>query len=214
MLGDVCETGGMRLTLRGLTLVVLTAVVSLFVGVVPASAHSRLISISPKDGASVPGSPPAIVLTFNEDVNPQFVSVRVTDGEGTVVAGDDAAAQGPVVTAPVAEPMSAGTYKVTYRVVSADSHPISGSTTFTVEGDAQASPTAPSESPSGSSAAPSASTSSPAAEPSPSESTVAGDTDTAASGGTPAAVWILVFAGLAAAVAATFYAVRRDGAGA
>ena len=210
MLRDVCDTGAMRLTLRGLTLVVLTALVGLFVGVVPASAHSRLISISPKDGASVPASPPAIVLTFNEDVNPQFVSVRVTDGEGTVVAGDDAAAQGAVVTAPVAEPMSAGTYKVTYRVVSADSHPISGSTTFTVAGDAQASPTADSPSPSATAAEPSASASTPEASPSPSTTDVAGDADTAASDGPPTFVWFVLGAGVLAALGAAAIAMRRS----
>jgi len=210
MLRGVCDTGAMRLTLRGLILVVLTALVGLFVGVVPASAHSRLISISPKDGASVPASPPAIVLTFNEDVNPQFVSVRVTDGEGTVVAGDDAAAQGAVVTAPVAEPMSAGTYKVTYRVVSADSHPISGSTTFTVAGDAQASPTAGSPSPSATAPEPSASASTPEASPSPSTTDVAGDADTAASDGPPTFVWFVLGAGVLAALGAAAIAMRRS----
>ena len=210
MLRVVCDTGAMRLSLRGLTLVVLTAVVGLFVGVVPASAHSRLISISPKDGASVPGSPPAIVLTFNEDVNPQFVSVRVTDGEGTVVAGDDAAAQGAVVTAPVAEPMSAGTYKVTYRVVSADSHPISGSTTFTVAGDAQASPTADSPSPSATAAEPSASASTPAVSPSPSRTDVAGDAGSAGSDGPPSFVWFVLGAGVIAALGGAVVAMRRS----
>lgn len=210
MLWDVCETGGMRLTVRGLSLVILTALVGLFVGVLPANAHSRLLSITPKDGASVPASPTEVVLTFNEDVNPEFVTVRVTDGEGTVVAGQDAAAQGAVVTAPVTEPISAGTYKVTYRVVSADSHPISGSATFTVEGDAQASPTAaPSATPSTSAASPSASASTPAS-PSPSQTNVAGDADTAASGGPPTFVWFVLGAGVLAALGGATIAMLRS----
>ena len=35
----------------------------------------------------------------------------------------------------LAQPIAAGSYKITYRVVSADSHPISGSTAFTIAGD-------------------------------------------------------------------------------
>ena len=204
----VCETGGMRLPIRGLFLLLLAALLGLLVGVVPASAHSRLLSISPADGASVPASPAEVVLTFNEEVNPEFVTVRVTDGEGTVVAGEGAAAEGAVVTLPVTEPVPAGSYKVTYRVVSADSHPISGATAFTVEGDAQASPTSPAASPSASSSAPSES--GPAPSASPGETNAAGDPTEASGDGTPAIVWIAVLVALAAGAGLVAYARNRD----
>ncbi|MDT0214659.1 copper resistance protein CopC [Rothia sp. ARF10] len=196
----------MRLTLRGPVLLLLTALLGLVVGVLPASAHSRLLSITPKDGASLPTTPTEVVLTFNESVNPQFVTVRVTDGEGTVVA-EDATASGATVTVPVSEPLAAGSYKVTYRVVSADSHPISGSTAFSITGDGVASPTAASTTPSAppsTSASPEASS----AAPSPSAAGAAPDTVDSGSGGSSALVWVLVVAGLAAAVAAVLYAVR------
>ncbi|WP_404381649.1 copper resistance protein CopC [Knoellia locipacati] len=196
----------MRLPIRGLSLLVLTTLLGLLAGVVPASAHSRLLSISPADGASVPGSPAEVVLTFNEEVNPEFVTVRVTDGEGTAVAGDDATAEGAVVKVPVTDPIPAGSYKVAYRVVSADAHPISGSTSFTVEGNPESSSTATGASPSASSAAPSAS-GSPSSTALPDGSTGG---DEPASAGTPVAVWIAVFAALVGAVAATLYAVRKD----
>lgn len=200
----------MRLTTRGLALLLLSALVGSGVGVLPASAHSRLLSISPKDGASLPAPPTEIVLTFNEDVNPQFVTVRVTDGEGADVVGQDATADGPRVTLPVTDPISAGTYKVTYRVVSADSHPIAGSTTFSVEGDPLASPSEGSASPSETSSPPSATASSPAATASPSETVVAGgNADEGVSDGIPAIVWVLVLVALAA-VSLMLYARRRD----
>ena len=44
------------------------------------------------------------------------------------------------VTLPVAQPIAAGSYKITYRVVSADSHPISGATTFTVASTGRSQP--------------------------------------------------------------------------
>jgi len=194
----------MRLTLRGPVLLLLTALLGLAVGVLPASAHSRLLSITPKDGASLPTTPTEVVLTFNETVNPQFVTVRVTDGEGTVVA-EDATASGAKVTLPLTEPLAAGSYKVTYRVVSADSHPISGSTAFSITGDGVASPTTAATSPS---ASPSATSGASSTEPSPSATDDAAGTPDSGSGGPSALVWILVVAGLAAGVAATLYAAR------
>lgn len=214
MLGAIGQTGPMRTTTRGLALLLLAAWATLGVAALPASAHSRLVSSSPADGESLPASPSEVVLTFNEDINPQFVTVRVTDGEGGDVAGADASVDGAKVTLPVAQPIAAGSYKITYRVVSADSHAISGSTAFTVAGDPLASPspattpTTPDPSPRGSATTGPVVTS----EPSPSPSGEAA-ADAEPSGGTPVGVWIVVFAALAGAVAATFYAIRSDRAG-
>lgn len=204
----------MRLMTRGLLLVIVTTLLGIGVGALPASAHSQLISITPKDGATLPSSPTEVVLTFNEDVNPQFVTVRVTDSEGGDVVGAKATADGPKVTLPVGDPIAAGSYNIVYRVVSADSHPISGSTTFTIEGD----PQAPAPSATSSSADPSASSSestSPSASgpvaPAPSaSSTDAADSPQDQSGDNHLLVWALVLAALAAAVGATLYAVRKD----
>lgn len=199
----------MRLTTRGLTLLLLTALVGWCVGALPASAHSRLLSISPQDGVSLPAPPTEIVLTFNEDVNPQFVTVRVTDTEGADVVGEDATAEGPRVTLPVSDPISAGTYKITYRVVSADSHPISGSTTFDIQGDPLASPSEGTASPSEASPTPSATASTPATTTSPAATDAAGDVDRETSDGIPAIVWVLVLIALAA-VGLMLYARSRD----
>ena len=200
---------------RGFTLLLLTALVGLTLGVLPASAHSRLISISPKDGASLPGSPTEVVLRFNEPVNPQFVTVRVTDAEGGDVVGQDAAVSESTVTLPITDPIAAGTYNIVYRVVSADSHPISGSTSFTIEGDPLAPPA--SASPSTTPSPEASSTATPSASPAPTASpaasaNVSADEATSSSdgsGGTPWWVWLVVFAAAGAAIAGTFYAVRR-----
>lgn len=185
------------------------AVLALTVGALPANAHSRLISISPKDGETLAQSPTEVVLTFNEAVNPEFVTVRITDSEGADVIDAEPTADGPKVTLPVGEPIAAGTYKVVYRVVSADSHPISGSSTFTIEGNPQSPPASPSPTESASAASPSAS-----AAATPSATPAAPDADASDeatdSDNTPIWVWVLVFAGLLAAIGATFYAVRRD----
>jgi methionine-rich copper-binding protein CopC len=203
--------GVMRTTTRGLLLLLLTGFLAVGAGAMPASAHSRLISITPADGASLPASPTEVVLTFNEPIDPQFVTVRITDSEGGNVVGQDATAEGAKVTLPVSDPIAAGTYNVLYRVVSADSHPISGSTKFTIAGNPQAPPAT--TSPSSGSASPTPSSSSSVASP-PAASTATGDSAAAPerddTGGTPVWVWFIVFAALAAAIGATFYAVRRD----
>ena len=205
--------GVMRTTTRALALLLLTALTGLTLGVLPASAHSRLISISPADGASLPTSPTELVLTFNEEVNPEFVAVRVTDSEGGDVVGEKATAAGTKVTLAVGAPIAAGTYNVVYRVVSADSHPISGSTTFSIAGDPEAAPSA-TASASGTPTPSATASASPSSSASSSPSATAAD-DAAApasedSGGTPVWVWIIIFAALVAAIGATFYAVRRD----
>ena len=48
--------------------------------------HARLVSSAPKDGASVE-SAEQVVLIFNEDVNPDFVAVRVTGPDGSEAEG-------------------------------------------------------------------------------------------------------------------------------
>jgi len=91
--------------------------------------HARLASSAPEDGATVE-SAEQVVLTFNEDVNPDFVAVRVTGPVGSEAEGKPRA-EGAAVTQPLAADLPAGTHTVTYRVVSADGHPVAGTMTFT-----------------------------------------------------------------------------------
>ncbi len=101
--------------------------------------HSALVSSQPADGASLATGPTEIVLTFNENINPSFTQVALTRGEGAVTLSP-AKVAGPVVRATLADP-GPGAYRIAFRVVSADGHPISGETRFTVTGQAAASPT-------------------------------------------------------------------------
>ena len=144
-----CEDGAM-LSRRFATIVTLVIVVAfVVVAVAPAFAaapaslalHARLASSAPKDGATVE-TVEEVVLTFNEDVNPDFVAVKVSGPEGSETAGkpvvDDTA-----VTQALAADLPAGKHTVTYRVVSTDGHPVSGTVTFTTTAaPASASPSA------------------------------------------------------------------------
>ncbi|MEU4049293.1 copper resistance CopC family protein [Streptomyces olivaceus] len=104
-------------------------------GAGPASAHAALGSADPEDGAVLQRAPGHVTLTFSESVGLRDDSFRVLDPGGhRVRTGDTGHADGRSETARVALPggLGEGTYTVAWRVVSADSHPVSGAFTFSV----------------------------------------------------------------------------------
>jgi methionine-rich copper-binding protein CopC len=122
--------------------------------------HAQLLATTPADGDTVE-TVAEVTLTFSEDVNEQFVQVRV-DGPGGDEADGDPAVDGQDVTQALSPDLAAGEHRVTYRVVSVDGHPVSGTFSFTTtEGPGPASPTdspttaAPSDTPSATASAPS-----------------------------------------------------------
>ncbi|MEU0474583.1 copper resistance CopC/CopD family protein [Streptomyces olivaceus] len=104
-------------------------------GAGPASAHAALDSTDPEDGAVLQRAPGHVTLAFSESVGLRDDSFRVLDPGGhRVRTGDTGHADGRSETARVALPggLGEGTYTVAWRVVSADSHPVSGAFTFSV----------------------------------------------------------------------------------
>ncbi|WP_345962956.1 copper resistance protein CopC [Streptomyces sp. BRB040] len=104
-------------------------------GAGPASAHAALASTDPGDGTVLRRAPAHVTLTFSESVGLRDDSFRVLDPGGhRVHTGEAGRADGRADTARVALPgeLGEGTYTVAWRVVSADSHPVSGAFTFSV----------------------------------------------------------------------------------
>ncbi|MEU8851103.1 copper resistance protein CopC [Streptomyces sp. NPDC048564] len=104
-------------------------------GTAPASAHAALRATDPEDGSVLKSAPRDLTLTFTESVGLLDDSFRVLDPEGRRLRtgepehgsdGGDSAR----VTLPAK--LAEGTYTVAWRVVSADSHPVSGAFTFSV----------------------------------------------------------------------------------
>jgi copper resistance protein C len=91
--------------------------------------HAALVASGPADGSTVERAD-QVVLEFNEVVNPSFVAVRVA-GPGGGEAEGAPVVEGRQVTQALTADVPAGQHTVTYRVVSADGHPISGTITFT-----------------------------------------------------------------------------------
>jgi copper transport protein len=109
-----------------------------------AGAHAVVVETVPERGGSVERSPERVVFRFNEPVESAFGALRVFDAKGERVdvgATEHPGGEGEAVAVRLRPDLADGTYTATYRVVSADSHPISGGFVFTV-GEGGAAPTA------------------------------------------------------------------------
>ncbi|WP_404352948.1 copper resistance protein CopC [Phycicoccus jejuensis] len=141
--------------------------------------HAQLLKTSPEDGASVETAD-AVTMTFSEDVNEEFLQVKV-EGPGGDEADGAPTVDGSTVTQALPDDLPAGEHEVTYRVVSVDGHPVSGSLTFTTTQEAASAAPTPSTSPTGS--ASSSATPAGTASPSPSATDVAaGETSSGGAG--------------------------------
>jgi methionine-rich copper-binding protein CopC len=97
----------------------------------PASAHAALVGSDPEDGTSLTAAPTTVTFTFNENVaQPAYVAVAAPDGTQAEVT--DIRAVDDTVTATVEDVDQRGRYSASYRVVSADGHPVTGTVTYDV----------------------------------------------------------------------------------
>jgi copper resistance protein C len=121
--------------LAGLLVALATAALSVVVTAPVATAHAELESTTPKQGSTVQRLPQQVTLTFSEPIRtPAFV--EVTGPDGTDVTTGDVGVRDEVLTQPVGEAAGGGAYSLSYRVTSADGHPISGTVRFRVAGAA------------------------------------------------------------------------------
>jgi copper transport protein len=102
-------------------------------GAIPAAAHAVVVTSSPNDGARLSAPPAEVQIRFSEPVSIELGGLRVVDRNGDRVDVGATNAPQPTVIAIALEPdLRAGAYIASYRVVSADGHPISGAITFAV----------------------------------------------------------------------------------
>ena len=105
------------------------------VAAAPASAHATLLSTEPQNGGVYDTPPAEVKLRFSEPVEVALGGIRVyTSDRERVVTGSPEhpgrRAQSEVAAS--LPKLSDGTYVVTWRVTSSDSHPIEGAYTFQV----------------------------------------------------------------------------------
>jgi copper transport protein len=104
--------------------------------------HAVLLETTPPGDAALTAAPERVILRFNEPIAP--IRVGLLDATGRTLTGPAAVtSRDAVVTIELPPGLGAGLYFVSYRVTSADGHPVAGSFRFTVGADtAGAVPTA------------------------------------------------------------------------
>nr|WP_245295175.1 copper resistance protein CopC [Pseudaminobacter manganicus] len=119
------ETGGLRWLARLLA-------VALVICVAPAAAfaHAALIATDPADGAVLAQSPARFSLTFSEPVSPLVLNLVRPDGTVLPLTAFHLDDHTVVVDNPA--PLARGTHVLSWRVVSADGHPVAGSILFSL----------------------------------------------------------------------------------
>ncbi|MEV4413872.1 copper resistance protein CopC [Catellatospora sp. NPDC049609] len=103
----------------------------------PAYAHAALLRTSPPAGSVVPEAPRQVTLTFSEPVSPVADKIRIVGPDGERADRGTPTVDGNVLKIGLREDARRGTYLVSYRVISADSHPVPGGFTFSVGASSQ-----------------------------------------------------------------------------
>ena len=99
-----------------------------------AQAHAHLDHAQPATGARLTQAPHEVSLWFTEAIEPKFSSIVVEDTKGRTVQDGKAegdAGNGAVLKVKL-KTLKAGSYKVTWKVLSVDTHRSQGSFSFTV----------------------------------------------------------------------------------
>ena len=103
----------------------------------PASAHATLVTSSPSDGARLKSAPARVTITFDESVGIGGGAgyLHVTDQSGRRVEAGTAShpnGDGTTIAVALKPGLADGTYTESFRVISADSHPVAGVIRFVV----------------------------------------------------------------------------------
>ncbi|MGH3735175.1 MAG: copper resistance CopC/CopD family protein, partial [Micromonosporaceae bacterium] len=123
-----------RTALRCWAAVLLGVVAVLGFGVAapsPAWAHAVLVAASPQNGAVLDSAPSQVTLTFSEPVRPVAGQIRVYAPDGSRTDHGEPATSDTGVRVGL-HGAGEGSYLVTFRVISADGHPVSGAFSYAV----------------------------------------------------------------------------------
>jgi copper transport protein len=106
-------------------------------GLPGAVRHTRLVSSEPAKDTTLTESPRQVRLVFSEPIEAKLSRITIIRSDSTSIAlavsGDPRNVR--ALIAP-AEGLAPGAYRVAWRIVSADGHPIEGSYVFRIEGAA------------------------------------------------------------------------------
>ncbi|GAA4905325.1 copper transport protein [Stackebrandtia albiflava] len=122
-----------------LPLSLLTGLLLVLLAGTPAHAHATVVSTSPAADEIVATAPSEIVVEFSEQVSVVAAETGVIAPDGERADAEPARSEGNVLTYRLRDDLPRGTYLVSYRVISADGHPVPGGYTFSI-GERSATP--------------------------------------------------------------------------
>jgi copper transport protein len=98
--------------------------------------HASLLRSTPAANSHLTKAPESIRLVFSEQIVPELSQIALVrpDGSSTQLRVSNDPHDVHALVGSVAAPLTSGSYKVSWRVVSADGHPVGGSFSFTIEG--------------------------------------------------------------------------------
>src|SRR5581483_398044 len=95
-----------------------------------AFSHASLLSTDPPEGAVLAAPPERVILVFNEPVSP--LRLQLISGGGPPTVLTNIVQHDATVIAPIPTSLGQGTHVLSWRVVSADGHPVGGTVVFSV----------------------------------------------------------------------------------
>jgi hypothetical protein len=189
----------------------------------PAAAHDELVAVLPEPDSVLEAAPEEVELSFTGEIMDIGHQVLVTDSEGRSVTDGPLEQDGTTVRQPLtATGAEDESYRVVWRVVSSDGHPVEGTFSYQIGDGSGEDPAAPAASASGSASAgngasdgASEGAADGAAEDSAAPAAEAEDASAPVPGGVP--LWVVAVGGGAASLAVLGAVVlasrrrRRDG---
>lgn len=119
-----------RILFRGVAAMVLLLAGGLL-GPATALAHAVLIDSNPKAGQMLAAAPAEVSATFNESVGPIFFKILDRTGKEVGNAGE-IKLEGTRLILPLGSQLPNGTYMLTFRVISADTHAVGATFGFSI----------------------------------------------------------------------------------
>lgn len=129
-------------TMRRTLAMIVAGLVLVLLPASPASAHAALVATNPAQGSTVPAAPAEVTLTFSESISAVNDKIRVIGPDGSRADQARPVVTGATLRIPLRPNLPIGTYLVSYRIISADSHPVPGGFTFNIGAPSPTAPTA------------------------------------------------------------------------
>ena len=99
--------------------------------IAPAGAHAFLDRAEPRVGNTVRAAPREVICWFTQNLEPAFSTLVVRDSSGAQVSIGRAGVSANVLRVAL-KPLPPGVYKVSWRVLSVDTHTTEGDFSFRV----------------------------------------------------------------------------------